>query len=412
MAATDDIRLTYPVFLPEPNWKNGVTERLEWMTDVLSSETGAEQRRKLRLTPRRSFEATFMRWGENRGLLDSTLVGIGQGLCLLPLWHDKTKIDNDVPAGSIDIFGDFAYRDFNVGDVVIIRRDSIFDYELNIVAGRDDTALTLAFGTESDSLKGHTISPIRVSQMRDTPNSSMLTDAVSLYQIRFYNTEIYRLPPEWGFPVYPATGLPIMTREPNYRSDISASINRNTYVLDGGMGPVHIVDPGKQSSTTQKFSFQLVGREAAWKFRQMLFAMSGMQNEFHIPTGASDFELAEDIDPAKGAIIVYRSGFSQFLNTRQVIRRDILIEMYDGTQVPATIVSSRIVGNVEWLVLTQTLGNISKDDIRRISYMPRGRLDTDSVEFNRLTDSDGASETSLTFKAFAERRNAPPIPIT
>ncbi|ECV8069637.1 hypothetical protein ABQ22_25065, partial [Salmonella enterica subsp. enterica serovar Typhimurium] len=61
---SDDVRLTYPVFLPLPNWKDGVTERIEWQTDVMISESGAEQRRPIRLHPRRSFEATFLRWEE------------------------------------------------------------------------------------------------------------------------------------------------------------------------------------------------------------------------------------------------------------------------------------------------------------------------------------------------------------
>ncbi|AGF89702.1 hypothetical protein SP099_00290, partial [Salmonella phage FSL SP-099] len=72
-----DVRLTYPVFLPLPNWKDGVTERIEWQTDVMISESGAEQRRPIRLHPRRSFEATFLRWEEKRTLLDTTIAGVG-----------------------------------------------------------------------------------------------------------------------------------------------------------------------------------------------------------------------------------------------------------------------------------------------------------------------------------------------
>jgi hypothetical protein len=59
---SNDLRLTYPVFLSRPNWKSGITERLEWQTDVMISETGAEQRRPVRTYPRRSIEASFLRW--------------------------------------------------------------------------------------------------------------------------------------------------------------------------------------------------------------------------------------------------------------------------------------------------------------------------------------------------------------
>ena len=47
-----------PVWTIRPNWKGGILERLEWLTDVLASDTGVEQRRSVRPTPRRSFEIT------------------------------------------------------------------------------------------------------------------------------------------------------------------------------------------------------------------------------------------------------------------------------------------------------------------------------------------------------------------
>ena len=50
-----------PVFAFEPNWRDGVTETLEWLTDVLQSKiSGYEQRRSVRITPRRFFEASEM----------------------------------------------------------------------------------------------------------------------------------------------------------------------------------------------------------------------------------------------------------------------------------------------------------------------------------------------------------------
>ena len=39
-----------------PNWSHGITETLEWKTNVHQSQTGAEQRVAMRLTPRRTFE--------------------------------------------------------------------------------------------------------------------------------------------------------------------------------------------------------------------------------------------------------------------------------------------------------------------------------------------------------------------
>ena len=47
--------MALPLWTFPPNWNSPIKETLEWLTDVLQSPSGAEQRRALRLAPRRSF---------------------------------------------------------------------------------------------------------------------------------------------------------------------------------------------------------------------------------------------------------------------------------------------------------------------------------------------------------------------
>ena len=53
----------------EPDWTNGITETLEWKTDILQSYSGAEQRIARRLSPRRTFEFTILINGNERARL-------------------------------------------------------------------------------------------------------------------------------------------------------------------------------------------------------------------------------------------------------------------------------------------------------------------------------------------------------
>lgn len=405
----NDARLSYPVFLVKPDWKNGMIERLEWLTDVLTSETGAEQRRKLRQVPRRTFEAMFNALGIHRNLIDSYLTGVGANLGLLPLWHDESAITSTAVVGSIDLFGDFDYRDYNVNDVVIIRRNDTFDYELNLVAEKRPGQLVLAYGISVLTPRGSTVTPVRVAQLRDQASGTLVTDEVQQYSLRFYTIENYEITPEWHLPTFTRTGLPILTLEPNYRESMALTFDRVLFTEDNAISNPTIRDPGKQVSTGVKFSYHIYGRAEMYRMKQLFFKMSGRWREFHIPTGHNDIELARDVDGAQGALIGYRNGYSQYINTQQAVRRDVLIQLWDGTLYPNTIISSRIVGDEEWLFLAETIPSIPKDSVKRVSYMPRGRLDIDAIELNRITDADGASTVSLTFKTFDERRVAPPI---
>lgn len=405
----EDLRLSYPVFLPKPDWKSGVLERLEWLTDVLQSESGAEQRRKLRQYPRRSLEASFSRFGDNRNLIDSYLTGVGQRFGLVPLWWDETPISNAY-AGSVDVFGDFNLREFFANDVVLIRRPGLLDYELNVIATRSPTQLTLLYGTQKDIVNA-TITPLRVAQVRDQLGGTQLTDAVRQYQLRFYTIEAADYTTGWTFPIYNRTNLAVLNWIPNYREKLDLTYDRVAYTWDNQVGNPYIVDPGATATTNEKYGYTIYGREAMHDFKSNIYKMAGRWRELHVPTGHDEFVLTRDISNSEGALIVARSGYNQYALSQQAIRKDILIEMYDGSVKFNTIISSRVVEDEEWLFLSETIDSVPKEQVRRISYMPRSRLDIDAVEINRLTDADGASQVALTFKAIVERRNAPPIPI-
>lgn len=409
-----DIRLSYPVFLPQPNWKDGIMDRIEWQTDVMISETGAEQRRPIRLFPRRSFEASFLRWEENRTILDSTIAGIGSAPLLLPLWHDMTGTENDAPAGSVRIDAQVRVKDFNVGDVVLLRRDLEWDYEANIIAGMDIDAgqITLAYGLQKDTPRGTRLYPVRVAQIREAATGSQLTDAVATTQIRFHCLEKYDLEPSWSnLPVYSRTGLHIFNLPSDWKNGNDVSSSRQLYVFDNQSGVLTTVDPGLQNIGSVKKQYTITGRTNDRQFRQLLFALKGRTMTFHLPQDTNDFILTRDISGAEGALVVRRCGYTQFVGSTQETKRDIMIELYDGTAIPTTIISSRTVENEEWLFLAQSIPSTPMHMVRRIGYMPVARLDIDGVEIKRLTDSAGTSQVSLTFKLFDDRRKATPVPI-
>ncbi|MBN0084789.1 hypothetical protein JTL67_35465, partial [Pseudomonas aeruginosa] len=83
-----------------PDWADGVQESLEWLTELLTSTSGVEQRRSLRLSPRRSFEAEFYAEGRERVLLDLSLAGWGGRIWALPVWPDIQLLASVTAAGA------------------------------------------------------------------------------------------------------------------------------------------------------------------------------------------------------------------------------------------------------------------------------------------------------------------------
>lgn len=401
-----DPRSRMAVFLPQPDWSDGVAERLEWNTVVLVSESGAEQRRSVRRNPRRTFEASFNEWDLRRRTLDLTVAGIGTSQVVLPIWHDKTVLEATAAQGTASLIGDFRLKDFANDTMAVIRDpNDDFIYELVEYSLLTDTEMTLKETLFSDWPIGSLIFPIRAASILETPSISQVTADVAKWSIRFTQME-----PEVRegdldmLPVHPRTGYPVLALAPNWRDEIAWGIERKTYTLDNTVGLMQITDVGGQAQSTQRWSLMVRGREEMEKYRRMLWALRGKQQTVHVPTLNNDLSLTRDVVATDNALVVERVGYARYIGAQQDIRRGIMVCLTDGTYLFNTVVSSRISGNEEWLYLEDRMDDTPRSKIRMICFMGVGRLDTDTFEFQRHTDSDGVSSFSLMLRSLDDRR--------
>jgi hypothetical protein len=107
-----------PVWSFEPNWSSTVTETLEWLTDVMTSPSGSEQRRTLRYLPRRFYEFTTMLVDAERRFFDNLLIRSGSARWYMPLWQDTNVITADRPLGSAFIPTDYSTSSKIIADML------------------------------------------------------------------------------------------------------------------------------------------------------------------------------------------------------------------------------------------------------------------------------------------------------
>lgn len=408
--------LSLPVFLPEPNWGDGITETWAWLTTVQTSETGAEQRRKIRRYPRRYVEAQFRGLKNKRRAIDMAIVGLGRDQCLAPLWFDSQFLKWNLTENETRIDGDFKYRNYYPGCVAILRnldRDKIFDYELVQVLEVHDDHIILTAGLKKD-WSNFRLFPCRVSVIDDAVQAQNYTNAAADFQVRFrvVSAEMY-FQPSWSFDgdVWPRNGrdnLPIINKRPNWREDVTHAFDRIVYWTDNETGVPFVMDAGNQETQDWSLSWLLKGKQQKYTFLQLLFAMAGQTQPFYAPNWTEDFTLVEDINPADGYIAVEQTGYAYYADLIQEIRRNLYIEKRDGTVITGRIVSARAEGGVEYFYLDQTIGAIAKRDIRVICFMPYCRLGSDSVEITHHAELSGPAECVLALHGFVERRDGAP----
>lgn len=404
-----------PVWTIRPNWSGGVLERLEWLTSVLMSRQAAEQRIKMRLSPRRSFEFDVLIQGPERTLFDISVSRVGAGRWHFPIWHDVYVLPQVIAAGNVVIPVKTAGRSFKVGSGVLFSGRSGLNYEVGSVVGISPTELTIETALTRTWQAGTRVYPLRVGRLTDQPQPTRVTDRVWTSPVRFQQDE----PEDVAAMVLPEMydGMYVLTHSPNETGDQTQEYERLLAQIDNATGRRSFVDTAGFPLTRQKNSWMLRGQSQHASFRALLYALSGRILPIWLPTFAADFDLLDGILAGDTTLRVKLCGFTSF-GGPQVGKSDIRIELRDGSSLYARITGSAFddEGN-EILSLSDGLSqDVARQMVRRVSFMTIARLDQDQIEIAHETDETGVSLSTLAFRSTPENRSAfpwssPPLPL-
>lgn len=388
-----------------PDWTDGVLERLAWLTDVLASGSGAEQRRALRLAPRRSFETRQLVEGRERALLDLSLAGWGARVWALPVWPDVQQLASAVALGAVTVPCITAQRDFYAGGVAVMIGADAFDAEAVEVLSVGTTALTLKRPTQRAWAAGARLYPARSAQLLQQPTLHRKTDRLAQVDVAF------RLVDASDWPTTAATqyrGAPVFSLRPDESEDLTSTWQRLLLELDNGTGAPALIDTADLGFAIQGHRWTLGGRteQAAW--RSLVYGLRGRQAVVWLPTHADDLTLVAVAGSAAATIDVAAVGYTRFAVGRPG-RRDVRIELSDGSVLHRRITgASEISASIERLALDTAPGVALNPpasagvQVTRISYLQLVRLDQDEIELHHLTDADGVARVQVVWRTLRD----------
>ncbi|EIU3605429.1 MULTISPECIES: hypothetical protein [Pseudomonas] len=381
-----------------PDWADGVQESLEWLTELLTSTSGVEQRRSLRLSPRRSFEAEFYAEGRERVLLDLSLAGWGGRIWALPVWPDIQLLASVTAAGALTVECDTRWRDFRAGGLALLRGESAFEYEVVEIQDLAASAIQLARPVQRRWPAGSRLYPIRTAQLTEQPALTRLTDTLYSAQARFLVMDSS----DWleVMPTATYRGWPVLEQRPEESEDLSLSYQRLLDVLDNETGLPQFADQAGVGFPVHGFRWQTEGREEHAALRSLLYALRGRQKAIWIPTHAADLVLVDTVAATSSVLDVELCGLARFFRSDAPGRRDIRIELFGGQVFHRRILDvSELNVDVERLAIDSALGSVVRpSDVARISFMTLCRQDSDSVQITHETDTDGISTASTVFR--------------
>lgn len=394
-----------------PDWTNGISESLRWLTDLQVAIDGSSQRVPLRDTPRREWEFDILASGaadgsrHHRELMESALGAWRGRVWAVPVWADQLLLAAPLAAGATSVPVATAGLDFVDGGLALLYTgpDTYDVLQIDTVAAN---ALNLTRATSRAYPAGTRLWPMRLARLTDTPRLVRGTANLVRTTVRFRADE----PCDWTATA-PATiyrGFPVLESRPDVSSDPTVQPDRHLDMLDGDIGGIYVNDPSGLPWWSQGYAWWLNGRTARSDHRALLYWLAGRAQALWLPSYADDITLVQALTVGGNILKVAAGGFARFasgLPGRQHIR----IERTDGSVVYRAITAmAEVDADTEQLSIDSPLASdLAPGQVRQISFMMLAHLGDDQVQIDHLGDSEGVAHCRVAFNALPAEEPAP-----
>jgi len=381
-----------PFFYP-PNWRDGVTESLEWRTSVSQSRSGQEQRQRIRSKPRRSWSYSIQLQGDRSRQAFFDITGYQNRAYGVPIWADRSELTAQATGGTSVLQVATSNKGFAVGGVLFVRSgDTIETHEVYAIT---QSSVAVKKPITSTFPAGAEVYPVAVAKLPQSVSARRVTDNMLQSTVEFQ-----ALPQDTDSWLPTSTpvlldGFEIIDRRPNWSQPIGITFEYEADEIDYLSG-VSLRAPSREyPSSMFRLRYMINGRAEMSAFRAMLGRLAGRHTPAWVNIHASDFVVigtvvsggagatfadnhSDLIDPARHPVSV---AFRTRSNGTVVNRLSSLT--MDGDEIDAQFAASFAI-------------QIEPDDLMMASFCPLCRLASDRVSIRWLTNE--LAECELTFQ--------------
>jgi hypothetical protein len=382
------------IFPVTADWSDAITETLSWGTDYMqASATGVTVHRSYRQDPRRSFAFQIKTQGQERRVIDILLAG-HSGKLLMPIWPDVHWLTSALSAGVDQIPCITTGTDLHAGGQALLWH-AVNRWEVVDIASVGTDHIALSAGTTAEWAVGDRLYPLRSARVQDSAEESLWHDDAGLRTLTFDIVERSDWPALDDLPTY--LDHPLLNTWPDWSDEPTSSYARLRTEIDNDSGIPLSFDVAGVAFRSQSTSWKLFGRDERTWFRSLAYTLCGRQAPIWLPSYTSDLLVTGDISAADTELTIEWAGYSLF-GAQTPGRRDLRIELYDGTAYHRRITGSLDAGDSELITIDSALGeSVGIEQIRAVQIMSLATLASDDIEIEHITDIDGVATSTLTF---------------
>lgn len=361
-------------------YKPGMTETLMWLTTVLTSDNGLEQRQSIREAPRQRFSVrSFVRTGEH-ARADNILYGWRHQIWAIPVWGEGRHPTNPVTALDMTIDVDTRWGDFRADSLAVIWKNER-EFDLFTIVSFTDTEITLDRGVNDDYGVDAIVAPVRNGRIVQHPQRT--SKGHNAYLNVLFEADDNRILTVGASPVqYLAEDAYLDQPDMPGGKSFKEKYIRDIRVIDYKTGVVTQFSTWDDTQLDKEFLVVLEGLENIWGFREWLHRRAGKQRPFWMPTFERNMLVTGTGNIGLTIIIREDSNRSQ-----GSARDHVYIRMKDGTEYLRAVLSITDAGGGNNNVGLDSSISENQEDIDFISYMGLKRLGSDRIQLKWLANN-------------------------
>lgn len=373
--------------MPEKiDWSTQPELSIQYLTEVIESFNGTEQRIALRDTPRISLNYMYSMSDEQQYRFDNK-IATSSGSMLVPLWPLQCRLSRGVSAGDARINLTEVSAHLASSEAILISEND--RHEVLSVESVDGLAVTAKTLTKNDFSESAIVVPLRIAYPSDESNAISLLRGFDQHSITYDidETQIQKPAPVDDFERLNAR--PIFPFRADRSKDVTTQYNRRREILDPLIGARSIHDRARGTVKVLDQTFTFLSEAERQRFEDFAELMNGAQGEFYIEGPGQAFELYDNIYGPTYQFRIKQSGYSNFANSNS-LAPIVAIKLYNGTTIYRTI--QQVTANpdsTETITTLEQTNSLSASDIETIVPLYLARFDSD--EFRYIFDTTEVS---------------------
>ncbi|AUZ58720.1 Phage protein [Pseudomonas sp. XWY-1] len=368
------------------DWSTQPEMSIQYLTEVIESFDGTEQRIALRDTPRCSLSYMYSMTDEQQYQFDNKLA-TSTGSMIVPLWPLQCQLSRAVQPGDASVVLEAINAHVRASDTLLISEDD--ESEVVSIESVDGRTVTLKHLAKKTFSTNAVVLPARIAYSTDESNSTSLLRGFDQHSITFDldETQIQKPAPVDDFERL--NSRPVFPFRPDRSKDVTTQYNRLRETLDPLIGARSIYDRARGTVKILGQTFTFFSESERQRFEDFAELMTGAQGEFYIEGPGQAFELSEDIVVPTYKFKIKSSGYRNFANSRS-LATNIAIKLYNGATIYKTILSAtKNPDGTETITTKESTNNLKISDIETIVPLYLARFDSD--EFRYIFDTGEVS---------------------